>query len=77
VGQPIGFTDAYFETMSGITTTGATVITGLDNLPGSINLWRCFLQWMGGMGILVLAVAILPLLGGGGAQLFRAEPPAP
>lgn len=77
LGRPIGFTDAYFETMSGITTTGATVITGLDALPGSINLWRCFLQWMGGMGILVLAVAILPLLGGGGAQLFRAEATGP
>ena len=76
-GAPISFTDAYFEAMSGITTTGATVLTGLDALPASINLWRCFLQWMGGMGILVLAVAILPLLGVGGSQLFRAEAAGP
>lgn len=77
VGAPISFTDAYFEAMSGLTTTGSTVLTGLDKLPGSINLWRCFLQWMGGMGILVLAVAILPLLGVGGSQLFRAEATGP
>ncbi len=77
IGQPLSFSGAYFETMSGLTTTGSTVLTGLDQLPGSINLWRCFLQWMGGMGILVLAVAILPLLGGGGSQLFRAEATGP
>jgi trk system potassium uptake protein len=77
VGAPISFTNAYFEAMSGLSTTGATVIVGLDKLPGSINLWRCFLQWMGGMGILVLAVAILPLLGVGGSQLFRAEATGP
>lgn len=76
-GRPIGFTDAYFEAMSGLTTTGATVLTGLDALPGSINLWRCFLQWMGGMGILVLAVAILPMVGGGGGSLLRAEATGP
>lgn len=76
-GKPISFTDAYFEAISGLTTTGATVLAGLDALPGSINLWRCFLQWMGGMGILVLAVAILPLLGVGGSQLFRAESSGP
>lgn len=76
-GAPISFTDAYFESMSGLTTTGSTVLVGLDSLPGSINLWRCFLQWMGGMGILVLAVAILPLLGVGGSQLFRAEATGP
>ncbi len=76
-GAPISFTDAYFEAMSGLTTTGSTVLTGLDNLPGSVNLWRCFLQWLGGMGILVLAVAILPLLGMGGSQLFRAESAGP
>ena len=75
--NPISLTDAYFEAMSGLTTTGATVITGLDALPGSINLWRCFLQWLGGMGILVLAVAILPMLGVGGSQLFRAEATGP
>jgi trk system potassium uptake protein TrkH len=71
------FTDAYFETVSGITTTGATTLSGLDALPASINFWRCLLQWMGGMGILVLMVAILPLLGVGGTQLFRAESTGP
>ncbi|WP_197053833.1 MULTISPECIES: TrkH family potassium uptake protein [Chitinibacter] len=71
------FTDAYFETMSGLTTTGATVFTGLDHLPPSINLWRHLLNWLGGMGIIVLAVAILPLLGVGGMQLFKAETPGP
>jgi trk system potassium uptake protein TrkH len=76
-GAPISFTDAYFEAVSGLTTTGSTALVGLDALPASINLWRCFLQWMGGMGILVLAVAILPLLGVGGSQLFRAEASGP
>jgi trk system potassium uptake protein len=73
----LSFTDAYFEAMSGLTTTGATVLTGLDTLPTSINVWRCFMVLVGGMGILVLAVAILPLLGVGGAQLFKAETPGP
>ena len=73
----ISFTDAYFETTSGLSTTGATVLVGLDSLPHSINLWRCFLNWLGGMGIIVLAVAILPLLGIGGRQLFKAETPGP
>lgn len=73
----LSFTDAYFETMSGITTTGATVLTGLDTLPPAINLWRHELNWVGGMGIIVLAVAILPLLGIGGRQLFKAETPGP
>ncbi|MFZ2540603.1 MAG: potassium transporter TrkG [Gallionella sp.] len=73
----LSFTDAYFETMSGITTTGATVLSGLDNLPPAINLWRHELNWLGGMGIIVLAVAILPLLGVGGRQLFKAETPGP
>jgi len=76
-GLPITFTQAYFEAMSGLTTTGATVFTGLDELPNSINLWRATLIWVGGMGILVLAVAILPLLGVGGNQVFRAEMPGP
>jgi trk system potassium uptake protein TrkH len=75
--KPISFTDAYFEAVSGLTTTGATVLVGLDQLPVSINLWRCFLQWVGGMGILVLMVAILPLLGVGGSQLFKAESAGP
>jgi trk system potassium uptake protein TrkH len=73
----LSFTDAYFETMSGMTTTGATVLVGLDNLPPALNLWRHELNWLGGMGIIVLAVAILPLLGIGGRQLFKAETPGP
>ena len=73
----LSFTDAYFEAVSGITTTGATVLTGLDQLPYSINLWRGQLVWMGGMGLIVLAVAILPLLGVGGRQMFKAEAPGP
>lgn len=72
---PISFTDAFFETMSGLTTTGSTVIVGLDDLPPAINLWRHALQWYGGMGIIVLAIAILPLLGVGGMQLYKAEMP--
>jgi trk system potassium uptake protein len=73
----LGFTDAYFEAMSGLTTTGATVLTGLERLPVSINVWRCFLVLIGGMGIIVLVVAILPLLGIGGAQLYRSETAGP
>jgi len=69
----ISITDAYFEAMSGLTATGATVITGLDHLPLSVNVWRCFMQLIGGLGIIVLAVAVLPMLGVGGAQLFKAE----
>lgn len=75
--KPLSWTGAYFEAMSGLTTTGSTVIIGLDDLPVSINVWRCFLQWLGGMGILVLAVAILPMLGVGGSQMFRAEATGP
>ena len=70
-------TDAYFEAMSGFTATGATVISGLDALPLSVNVWRCFMMLVGGLGIIVLAVAILPLLGVGGAQLFKAETAGP
>jgi trk system potassium uptake protein TrkH len=73
----LSFTDAYFETVSGLTATGATVLTGLDDFPASINLWRTLLGWLGGMGIIVLAVAVLPLLGVGGSQLFRAEMAGP
>ena len=73
----MSFTDAYFEATSGLTATGATVMAGLDNLPISINFWRTFLHWIGGMGVIVLAVAILPLLGIGGRQLFKAETPGP
>jgi trk system potassium uptake protein TrkH len=71
------FTDAYFEAMSGLTTTGSTVLNGLDQLPQSVNLWRCTLHWIGGIGIIVLAVAVLPLLGVGGMQLYKAETPGP
>ncbi len=77
LGHPMTFTDAFFETMSGLTTTGATVMVGLDSLAPSVNLWRHTLNWLGGMGIIVLAVAILPLLGVGGLQLLRAEVPGP
>ena len=73
----ISFTDAAFESMSGLTTTGATVMVGLDELPKSILFYRQLLQWLGGMGIIVLAVAILPMLGVGGMQLYRAEFPGP
>lgn len=71
------FSHAFFEAMSGLTTTGSTVISGLDTLPASLNFWRHFLNWMGGMGIIVLAVAILPILGIGGMQLYKAETPGP
>ena len=77
IGRPISFTHAYFEAVSGLTTTGSTVLTGLDTLPVSMNVWRTFLQWVGGMGILILAVAVLPLLGVGGSQLFKAEAAGP
>ncbi len=69
----LSVTDAYFEAMSGFTATGATALSGLDDLPISVNVWRCFLQFVGGLGIIVLVVAILPMLGVGGSQLFKAE----
>jgi len=73
----ISVVDAVFESISGLTTTGATVLTGLDALPHSILFYRQMLQWLGGMGIIVLAVAILPMLGVGGMQLYKAETPGP
>lgn len=73
----VSVTDAIFESLSGLTTTGATVLVGLDALPKSILFYRQELQWLGGMGIIVLAVAILPILGVGGMQLYRAETPGP
>jgi trk system potassium uptake protein TrkH len=73
----LSYTDAFFESFSGLTTTGSTVITGIDFLPKSIQFYRQQLQWLGGMGIVVLAVAVLPLLGIGGMQLYRAEMPGP
>jgi trk system potassium uptake protein len=74
---PLDFTRSYFEAASGLTTTGGTVLSGLESLPRSINLWRHLLSWLGGMGIIVLAVAILPMLGVGGMQIYRAEMPGP
>ena len=76
-GLNLSLSDAVFESISGLTTTGATVITGLDELPVSILFYRQFLQWLGGIGIIVIAVAILPILGIGGMQLYRAETPGP
>ena len=69
----LSFVDAFFESMSGITTTGSTIITNLDNTPKSILIWRAILQWLGGIGIIVMAITILPLLNIGGMQLFRME----
>ena len=69
----LGAADAFFEAMSGITTTGSTVISGLDDAPGGILLWRALLQWLGGIGIIVMGIAILPMLSIGGMQLFRTE----
>ena len=69
------FTDAYFESMAGFTTTGASILSNLDGLPKGILLWRSLTQWMGGMGIIVFSLAILPMLGAGGMQLFKAEVP--
>lgn len=71
--QAISFTQACFESVSGLTTTGSTVLTNLDKAPGSIWLWRSMLQWMGGIGIIVMAMSILPVLRIGGMQLFRSE----
>ena len=73
----LSFTDAYFEAVSGLTATGATVLSGLDNLPPPINIWRTLMHWIGGMGVIVLVVAVLPMLGVGGRQLFKAETPTP
>lgn len=73
----LSFAHAYFETTSGLTASGGTVLSGLDALAPSLNIWRALLVWLGGMGVLVLAVAILPLLGVGGRQVFKAETPGP
>lgn len=73
----LSFVDSLFESVSGLTTTGATVISGLDTLPKSILFYRQQLQWLGGIGIVVIAVAILPMLGIGGMQMYRAETPGP
>ena len=73
----LSITDAYFEAMSGLTASGGTALSGIDQLPLPVNIWRHLMVWIGGMGILVLAVAILPLLGVGGAQAFKAETAGP
>lgn len=76
--QPdLSLTDAFFESISGLSTTGATILTGIDDLPESIRYYRQQLQWLGGMGIIVLAVAVMPMLGIGGMQLYRSETPGP
>lgn len=72
-----GFTNAFFETMSGYTTTGASILMDIESIPESLLFWRSLTHWIGGMGIIVLAIAILPLLGIGGMQLFAAEAPGP
>jgi trk system potassium uptake protein TrkH len=77
VTPEISFVDAFFESMSGLTTTGATIMTEIDQLPRAVLFYRQQLQWLGGMGIIVLAVAILPMLRVGGMQLYRAETPGP
>jgi trk system potassium uptake protein TrkH len=77
LGGGLSFIEALFESASGFTTTGATVITGLDDLPRSLLFYRQQLQWLGGMGLIVLGVAVLPVLGIGGMQLYRAEAPGP
>lgn len=73
----ITWVKAYFESMSALTATGATALAGLDNLPVSVNIWRCFLQLIGGLGIMLLVVAVLPMLGLGGMQLYKTETPGP
>ena len=75
--EGVGYIDSLFESISGLTTTGATVLVGLDEMPRSLLFYRQLLQWLGGMGIIVLAVAVLPLLGVGGMQLYKAETPGP
>jgi trk system potassium uptake protein TrkH len=76
-GIGLSFTDAYFESMSALTATGATLLSGLDYLPASLNVWRAELQWLGGMGVIVLVVAVLPMIGVGGRQISKAEIPGP
>lgn len=76
-GAVPSFTDAFFESMSGFTTTGATILTDIEQMPPALLFWRAFTHWIGGMGIIVLSLAILPLLGVGGMQLFKAEVPGP
>jgi len=76
-GSIPGFTNAYFESLSGFTTTGASILENIEGLPRGILMWRSITQWFGGMGIIVLSIAILPFLGVGGMQLYKAEVPSP
>jgi trk/ktr system potassium uptake protein len=76
-GSIDNFTDAYFESVSGFTTTGASILSDIEKLPKGILMWRSIIQWLGGMGIIVLSIAILPFLGIGGMQLYKAEVPSP
>jgi trk system potassium uptake protein TrkH len=69
----LSYTDAFFETMSGLTTTGSTVLVGLDSMPPTLLLWRAILQWLGGIGIIVMAIAVLPMLRSAGMELFHSE----
>jgi trk system potassium uptake protein TrkH len=71
------FVDAFFESVSGATTTGASILTDIESVSKGLLFWRSFIQWLGGMGIIVLSVAILPFLGVGGMQLYKAEVPSP
>lgn len=77
VALGLTFTDAYFESMSALTATGATLLSGLDDIAPSLNVWRAELQWLGGMGVIVLVVAVLPMIGVGGRQITKAEIPGP
>ncbi len=76
-GWLFSFTDAVFESVSGFTTTGASILTNIEALSKGLLFWRSFIQWLGGMGIIVLSVAILPFLGVVGMQLYKAEVPTP
>ncbi len=71
------FTDSFFESVSGFTTTGSSILTDIEAIPKGMLFWRSFIQWLGGMGIIVLSLAILPFLGVGGMQLYKAEVPSP
>jgi Trk K+ transport system NAD-binding subunit len=77
LGREWSFVDAFFESVSGFTTTGASILTDIESLPAGLLLWRSLIQWLGGMGIIVLSIAILPFLGVGGMQLYKAEVPTP
>jgi len=76
-GLEMSFVDAVFESVSGFTTTGSSILTDIESLPRGLLFWRSFIQWLGGMGIIVLSIAILPFLGVGGMQLYKAEVPSP